>query len=157
MKLFDAIASRLPAPRLTKGRVIAAFLVALSCDALQILLGPMGWLAPDEVLDAFAFAIITWLIGFHVLLLPTFAVEFIPVVDMLPTWTGCVAAVVALKNRAARTSSASSPSFSVITPPPPAMPPPPLLPGASPRIADSPPRLPGESPVFQDPPDPNPS
>ena len=44
--------------------------------------------------------ILIWrLIGFHVLLLPTFALEFLPVADMLPTWTGCVAIVVALRKR----------------------------------------------------------
>jgi hypothetical protein len=39
------------------------------------------------------------LLGFHPLLLPTFVVEFLPVADMLPTWTGCVALVVALRKR----------------------------------------------------------
>jgi len=33
------------------------------------------------------------------LLLPTFVVEFLPLVDLLPTWTGCVAVVVALRKR----------------------------------------------------------
>ena len=49
---------------------------------------------------AVAAMIVTWwLIGFHPLLLPTFALEFLPVSDMLPTWTGCVAIVVALRKR----------------------------------------------------------
>lgn len=53
----------------------------------------------DELLDVMAM-ILTWrLIGFHPLLLPTFALEFLPVADMLPTWTGCVAIVVALRKR----------------------------------------------------------
>ena len=38
-------------------------------------------------------------IGFHPLLLPTFVVEFIPLVDMLPSWTACVALVVSLRKR----------------------------------------------------------
>ena len=43
---------------------------------------------------------VTWrLIGFHPLLLPTFALEFLPVVDMLPTWTACVALVVSLRRK----------------------------------------------------------
>jgi hypothetical protein len=33
------------------------------------------------------------------LLLPSFVLEFIPLADMLPTWTGCVALVVALRKR----------------------------------------------------------
>lgn len=44
--------------------------------------------------------ILTWrVIGFHPLLLPTFALEFLPVADLLPTWTGCVALVVALRKK----------------------------------------------------------
>jgi hypothetical protein len=38
-------------------------------------------------------------LGFHFALLPTFALEFLPFTDMLPTWTGCVAIVVALRRR----------------------------------------------------------
>jgi hypothetical protein len=44
--------------------------------------------------------VLTWrVLGFHPLLLPTFALEFLPIVDVLPTWTGCVALVVALRKR----------------------------------------------------------
>ena len=39
-------------------------------------------------------------LGFHMLLLPTFVIELVPVADMLPTWTGCTAAVVMLRKRA---------------------------------------------------------
>jgi hypothetical protein len=39
------------------------------------------------------------LLGFHVLLLPTFVIELIPVIEDFPTWTACVAAVVALRKR----------------------------------------------------------
>ena len=145
MKLLDALASRLPAPRLTKGRVFAAFIVAASCDAFQIFLGPLGWWAPDEVLDCIAFVLITWLIGFHVLLLPTFAIEFIPGIGMLPTWTGCVTAVIALRRRA----SGGSSSVSSMTPQPPVMRLPPLL-------TDTPERRPPTRPA-PDPEDANPS
>jgi len=62
-------------------------------------LGPFGWAFADELLDVAAM-ILTWrLIGFHPLLLPTFVLEFLPLADMLPTWTGCVAIVVALRKR----------------------------------------------------------
>ena len=115
MKLLDAIARRLPAPRLTIKRVVAAFVVALAADALQIALGPLGWFAPDEFIDVVAFVIVTWLIGFHVLLLPTFVVEFIPVIGMLPTWTGCVAAVLALRRG---TQPSQQPVDPAVTPPP---------------------------------------
>ena len=60
-------------------------------------MGPLGWAGADEALDVLA-AAVTWrLLGFHPLLLPTFAIEFLPLVDMLPTWTACVALVVATR------------------------------------------------------------
>jgi hypothetical protein len=86
-------------PVLTPTRVRSAYAVAIVTDALQLALGPFGWAFSDEILDVAA-AAITWrLLGFHPLLLPTFAVEFLPVSDMLPLWTGCVALVVAARKR----------------------------------------------------------
>ena len=86
-------------PILTKQRIWAAYAVAVAADALQFILGPFGWAMADEVLDVLA-AGATWsLLGFHPLLLPTFVVEFMPIVDMLPTWTGCVALVVGLRKK----------------------------------------------------------
>ena len=86
-------------PILTKRRIWAAYAVAVAADALQFILGPFGWAMADEILDVIA-AGATWsLLGFHPLLLPTFVVEFMPIVDMLPTWTGCVALVVALRKK----------------------------------------------------------
>ena len=76
-----------------------AYAVAVTTDAFQLLLGPFGWAFADELLDVMAM-ILTWrLIGFHLLLLPSFVLELLPVADMLPTWTGCVAIVVALRKR----------------------------------------------------------
>jgi hypothetical protein len=76
-----------------------AYAVAVTTDALQLLLGPLGWAFADEILDVAAM-ILTWrVIGFHPLLLPTFALEFFPVADLLPTWTACVALVVAIRKR----------------------------------------------------------
>jgi hypothetical protein len=44
--------------------------------------------------------ILTWrLIGFHPLLLSAFVLEFVPLADMLPFWTVCVAIVVAIRKR----------------------------------------------------------
>ena len=86
-------------PILTKRRIWAAYAVAVAADVLQFILGPFGWAMADELLDVMA-AGATWsLLGFHPLLLPTFVVEFMPIVDMLPTWTGCVALVVALRKK----------------------------------------------------------
>lgn len=86
-------------PWLTRRRIWLALGVAVATDGLQFMLGPLGWTFVDEILDVAAMVIISFLVGFHPLLLPTFVVEFFPVVDMLPTWTGCVAAVVALRKR----------------------------------------------------------
>jgi len=86
-------------PRLTPSNIRSAYAVAVAVDIAQFLLGPFGWVGVDEVLDAAAMLAMTRLLGFHPLLLPTFVLEFVPFTDMLPTWTGCVALVVALRKR----------------------------------------------------------
>ena len=84
---------------LTRSRTRAAYAVAIATDVLQFALGPLGWVFVDEILDVVALAATTKLIGFHPLLLPTFIVEVFPVVDVLPTWTACVALVVATRKK----------------------------------------------------------
>jgi hypothetical protein len=86
-------------PVLTRNRVRVAYGLALATDVLQLLLGPLGWAFADEILDVAAMISLWRVIGFHPLMLPTFALEFLPVTDLLPTWTGCVAVVVALRKR----------------------------------------------------------
>lgn len=100
MKFLENVLHRFNRPVLTRSRIFFAFLVALGTDALQFGLGPFGWLFVDEGLDVLAMILISWAIGFHMLLLPTFVIEFIPGPDMLPTWTACTAAVVMLRKRA---------------------------------------------------------
>jgi hypothetical protein len=87
---------------LTRPRIWLAFAVALAADVFQIALGPLGWTFLDEVADILVMITVSLLLGFHPLLLPTFIVELVPVVDMLPTWTACVAAVVMLRRRRQR-------------------------------------------------------
>lgn len=90
---------------LTQNRVRLAYGVAVATDALQFALGPFGWPFADEILDVIA-AAVTWkLLGFHPLLLPTFILEAIPVADLLPTWTGCVALVVSMRRKQMRSAS----------------------------------------------------
>ena len=90
---------------LTQNRVRLAFAVAIATDVLQLALGPFGWPLADEILDLVA-AAATWkLLGFHLLLLPTFILEAVPVADLLPTWTGCVALVVAMRRKQMRSAS----------------------------------------------------
>ena len=76
-----------------------AYAVAVTTDVFQVFSGPLGWAFADEILDLIAMILIGRLVGFHVLLLPTFALEFLPVANLLPTWTGCTAIVVAIRRR----------------------------------------------------------
>lgn len=105
-------------PQLTKTRLRAALVIALLADALQLVMVTPPF---PEMIDLGAMVLTIWLLGFHWLLLPTFAVEFVPFVDMLPTWTGCVTAVIALRKR-----EAAAPPPTVNAPPP--LSPPPQLP-----------------------------
>ena len=100
MNLPEPIARLVRVPQLTRTRIVLALAVAIVADVLQFLLLPLEWLFVDQIIDVVAMILISAIIGFHWLLLPTFAVEFVPVVDMLPTWTGCVAGVIALRKRA---------------------------------------------------------
>jgi hypothetical protein len=100
MRAVDAItATLLNVPELTRVRLWTAYAVAIAVDVLQWILGPIGWMFADEVLDVAAMGAISRAIGFHPLLLPTFVLEFLPIADLLPTWTGCVALVIALRRR----------------------------------------------------------
>ena len=86
-------------PALTRTRVWLAYGVAVAVDVLQFALGPLGWAFADEILDVAAMLAMWRLIGFHPLLLPTFVLEVVPVADLLPVWTVCVALVVALRRK----------------------------------------------------------
>lgn len=103
-------------PRLTNARMATAISVALLADAIQIALGPAGFFIIDQVGDVFAMALISWAIGFHPLLLPTFLIELIPGLVIIPTWTGCTLAVLALRKRAEANQTPSS--YSAGGPPP---------------------------------------
>ena len=89
----------LQAPRITLMRMGLALAVAVVTDALQFALGPLGWFIIDQGLDTVAMVLTTWILGFHLLLLPTFVVKLVPVAEELPTWTACVIAVIALRKR----------------------------------------------------------
>ena len=59
-----------------------------------------AYVACRRVGETHAAAFLIWrILGFHPLLLPTFIIELLPVADILPTWTGCVALVIALRRR----------------------------------------------------------
>jgi hypothetical protein len=100
MRWLNEVFFRVPA--LTRQRVALVYAVAVVTDVLQLILGPFGWAGIDETLDVAAAVATSRLIGFHPLLLPTFILELLPVTDILPTWTGCVALVTALRRRESR-------------------------------------------------------
>ena len=88
-------------PELSRPRIVAAFAVALVVDLIQIPLTfaeNSGFLLipaeiADCVLDFLAMGATTLLLGFHWALLPSVFVEAVPELDLIPTWTGCVAFV----------------------------------------------------------------
>jgi hypothetical protein len=86
-------------PHLTGLRMALALGVALIIDGLQFCLGPFGWVFVDQGLDVVGMVLTNWILGFHVLLLPTFVVKLVPLLDELPTWTACVVAVITLRKR----------------------------------------------------------
>jgi len=112
--MFNPFLRLFESPILTRRRIVAAFAVAVATDAIQMLLGPFGITFADEVLDVIAMILAWRILGFHMLLLPTFALEILPIVDVLPTWTGCVGIVVAMRKREQAAAPPSLPPGRVI-------------------------------------------
>ena len=79
-------------------REALALLIAVAADVVQWLLLPLfaeGGLSPvDAGLDAAAFAVLTGLLGFSPLLLPTVVVELLPMADLAPAWTVAVVVII---------------------------------------------------------------
>ena len=141
MSFFDKLSGRLTAPKLTRGRIMLALLIALAADALQIA-PPLAIPPAPEIIDVIAMGLTIWMLGFHVLLLPTFVIEFIPIAGMLPTWTACVGAVIALRKRAEGKEvqpPGNLESISAPPTPPPQLPPVSNTPPVTPSKIDSPP------------------
>lgn len=92
MELFSKLNNLFRPARLSRRRMVFAFVIAVVADVLQV---PLQLPPLPQIIDVVAMVLTSALIGFHLLLLPTFVVEFIPGLDMLPTWTGCVLAVIA--------------------------------------------------------------
>lgn len=99
MNLPGKINSLVRVPRLTRLRIALALFVAVLADGLQFLLGPLGWVFIDQAIDCGAMILVSALIGFHLLLLPTFVIELVPVLEDLPTWTACTVAVSVLRKK----------------------------------------------------------
>lgn len=104
-------------PPLTPTRMRLAVIFAVAADSLQFALGPVGWVGAVQVIDVIAMVLTMTTIGFHFLLLPTFVLEFLPIVGLPPFWTACVMGVIALRKRGEAPPDASVPPR--IPPPPP--------------------------------------
>jgi hypothetical protein len=99
VKPLDKFNSAFRVPVITRLRMFLALGVAVVADGLQILLMPFAWTFVEDAIDVAAMVLTTWILGFHLLLLPTFVIELVPYVDAIPTWTACVIAVIALRKR----------------------------------------------------------
>jgi hypothetical protein len=102
MKLPQTPNRLLRVPQLTRTRIVLALVAAAVADGVQVLLGPFGWVFGDQLIDVAAMLLVSWLIGFHWLLLPSFVLELVPAADELPTWIACVIAVIVLRKREQR-------------------------------------------------------
>jgi len=89
-------------PELTRKRNIVAFAVAVVADLIEFPISAAGFSVVGAgvgefaafVIDAMVFGVMTKLLGFRWMFLPSFCVEVIPGLDLLPTWVGCVFFVV---------------------------------------------------------------
>ncbi len=97
-------------PALSTQRMAISLVTAVIADGLQLLTQGIPF-APQGI-DVVAAVIVSRAIGFHPLLLPTFVIELFPVVDALPTWTGCVLAVLVMRRSGTHQSGSPVPTVS---------------------------------------------
>jgi hypothetical protein len=92
-------------------RILIARILAVAADALQLWLFPVfGAGAPSVLDDGLDFVVaiaLVLLVGWHLAFLPTFVVEMLPGVDLVPTWT--IAVWFATRNRAVITDVRAAP------------------------------------------------
>jgi len=94
-------------PLLTRKRILLAFVLAAIADIMQFPITVSEatgvFSLPGELADLFVDCVLmaatTMLLGFHWMLLPTLFLEIVPGLDLLPTWTACVAYVVWLRKK----------------------------------------------------------
>ena len=75
-------------------RFLAALVLAIIADALQIVVFPLfveGAASPvDDILDFGIGAVLVYLLGWHWEFLPSFLAKLVPGVDLVPFWTMAV-------------------------------------------------------------------
>lgn len=101
-------------PELTRKRIVIAYAVAVVADLIEFLISASEFSVVGAgagefaafVVDAIVFGVMTKLLGFHWMFLPSFCVEVIPGLDLLPTWVGCVYFVVRQRKKTQSASAA---------------------------------------------------
>ena len=114
------------APLLTARRIWTARGLAVLVDLAQFALLPAELTPLNNAIDVATAIAMYALVGWHWAFLPTFVVEMVPFVDLIPTWTLAVAV-------ATRGWVAPVPPTVTVEPPAPPAPPPPALPSGQPR------------------------
>ena len=97
---------------ITPSRVHAAWTVAILADALQVGLLPItGTLSTwfGGPLDLLAMVILWRLLGWHWALAPSFVFEFLPIVEVAPTWTLATWIILRKRKAVSKPLSSSSP------------------------------------------------
>src|SRR5215469_6608612 len=88
-------------PNVSRTTLIAAYMIAICADFLQICLFPFfseGFISLlDDFSDVFVCIILSRLIGFHIAFVPSFLIKLIPIVETAPTWT--IAVLIATRHR----------------------------------------------------------
>ena len=89
-----AAAQRAAAVAKFRGRQKLAWTIAIAAAALQVAMLPLfagGLASPiSDALDVVMAATMIFLLGWHIAFLPTLIAEFIPIVNLVPTWTAAV-------------------------------------------------------------------
>jgi len=86
-------------PHLTPRRVWIARGLAVLVDLVQVVLPPASLFPLVDVIDVLTAVAMFALVGWHWAFLPSFVAEFVPVLDLVPTWT--LATVIATRGRTA--------------------------------------------------------
>jgi hypothetical protein len=97
-------------PMNSKTKMLVAFGVAVAADLLQVILMPLffeGVFSPwEDLLDVAVAGIMTSLLGWHWVFLPTAAAKLAPVADMAPFWTLAIFYVAARQKKTGQVGNA---------------------------------------------------